>query len=84
MNRSQIERAEKIAERLASRNPAKRRELFEKAVKKVEFEVSARDYKKPASLAEERPKPKKPPKAEPEFTDRQLEIAMRSLDRQVS
>jgi len=80
MNRDQIERAERIAERLAEHTPSKRRKALEKAIEQVELIVAARGYKKPGSLRRDRKID--PPEVEPEFTDAQLEIAIRSLERQ--
>lgn len=69
--RKQIERAERVAEELAERAQLKRRR---------------RDTVATLSEAQrfERPKLGKPkqPKKEPEFTDEQLAIAIRSLERQ--
>lgn len=66
MNRSQIERAEKIAEKLERR---RRRE---------DLKLDAKQWRRPRSLAED--KPKRPPRAY-EFTEAQMLIAIRALER---
>jgi len=69
--RKQIDRAEKVAEALAERAQLKRRR---------------RDTVVAVAEAQRFERPKlgnpKPPKKEPEFTDEQLAIAVRSLERQ--
>jgi len=75
VNRKQIERAEAVAER-ANRY----RENVARA-RRVEMEAEADRWVRPRSLAGGRPHK---PKTLFEFTDEQLEIAKRSLDRRLS
>ena len=75
MNRKQIERAEAVAER-ANRY----RENVARA-RRVETVAETDRWVRPRSLAGEKPHK---PKTLFEFTDEQLEIAKRSLDRRLS
>lgn len=73
MNRAQIERAERIAERLANREkPKRRRKPSQRAVLAA---AEADTWKRPNSISTQGPRV---PKAY-EFTEAQLRIAERSL-----
>lgn len=78
MTPEQIERAERTARMLDARTPKARHERWKQEVRRIELVDDARAYKKPQSLATGRPQRRKL-EEDYEFTDRQIEIARRSL-----
>jgi hypothetical protein len=78
MNRAQIERAERVAAK-ADRERKERRDRREDEIAAVVAMSETQGWKKPASLASG--KPVRPVKKRVEFTDRQMAIALRSLER---
>ena len=78
MNRDQIERAERRAEMLDARR-GKMTEARQRRVKRVEALAEASQWKRPKSLSNSSRRPVR--QRVFEFTDEQMEIAMRSLER---
>ena len=78
MNKDQIERAERRAEMLDARR-GKMTEEMQRRVKRVEALAEASEWKRPKSLSNANRRPVR--ERVFQFTDEQMEIAMRSLER---
>jgi hypothetical protein len=79
VNRAQIERAEKVAQRL-DRERKERRDRREDEHAAIVAMSETQGWKKPASLATGE-RPVKRARVNTRFTDAQLAIALRSLER---